>query len=77
MPGRRAPRAYNKEEMASHSRAWACRCGAHLMLTFTAVPARAGEPDAQFTCPACGTIRTVPAKPGARVHSDSLKVRRA
>jgi len=59
-----------------HARSWACRCGAHLMLTFDAVPGKPGEPGVQFTCPGCGAKRTVPSAAGAYVTVDSVRVRR-
>jgi predicted RNA-binding Zn-ribbon protein involved in translation (DUF1610 family) len=46
------------------------------MLTFDAVPGKAGEPNVQFTCPGCGTVRIVPSASGARITVDSVRVRR-
>ena len=46
------------------------------MLTFDALPGKADEPNIQFTCPGCGTRRTVPSTAGARITADSVRVRR-
>jgi hypothetical protein len=46
------------------------------MLTFDAVPGKADEPTIQFTCPGCGTRRTVPSTSGAHIAADTVRVRR-
>jgi hypothetical protein len=63
--------------MKAHARSWACRCGAHLIVTFDIESGTQTEQCPQFACPRCRAIRRVESIPGERIKAESLKVRRS
>ena len=63
--------------MKAHARSWACRCGAHLIVTFDIEAGAQVEQCPQFACPRCRVVRRVESIPGERILAASLKVRRS
>jgi hypothetical protein len=61
----------------AHARSWACRCGAHLMVTFDIESGIQVDQCPQFACPRCRALHRVTSIPGERILAESLKVRRS
>jgi hypothetical protein len=61
----------------AHARSWACRCGAHLMVTFDMVPGDQGDGRPKFSCPRCAAVHPVSLIPNVRILTDTVKVRRS
>ena len=61
----------------AHARSWACRCGAHLMVTFDIESGLQVDQCPQFACPRCRALHRVESIPGERILAESLKVRRS